>query len=218
MVHLLFFANLLPDIVWSIILLFSAILLFVIVFVKLIPYRLPIGIASAVVLALSIWVNGSIAYKTKFNNELNELKIEIAKLESKSTERNIDIVEKIVYKDKVIVQKGRDLVKEVEKLVHISGPERVVEIPGPETIRIITKDMSEEQRIEYENEIKRLKEQKNKIEVITKDMSAEQRKIYEDEIAQLRRLASAECHIPKSLIELYNEAATNPTRQRMEKK
>lgn len=150
----------------------SAGLVFATAFIKIIPYRLPLSILGALLLAFSIWVEGGLANEQKWLEEIARLQEAVRAAEDKAKQANSQIQTEIVEKEKVIVKRGETIVKEIDK---------IVEVPGPERVREITKDMSEEQR-----------------------------KKYEEELEQLRKINSLECAIPKPLVDAHNEAAKNP--------
>jgi len=171
--QLFFIVDFLPDLFWHMLFIVSAGLVFATAFIKIIPYRLPLSILGALLLAFSIWVEGGLANEQKWLEEIARLQEAVRAAEDKARQANSQIQTEIVEKEKVIVKRGETIVKEIDK---------IVEVPGPERVREITKDMSEEQR-----------------------------KKYEEELEQLRKINSLECAIPKPLVDAHNEAAKNPT-------
>lgn len=140
--QLLYIFEFIPDMIWHIVLLASALLLFVTVFFSFIPYRLPVSILSAFMLALSLWVEGGIANEAKWQAEIDKMKVALAEAEKKSTQKNVEIQEKIVYKDKVIKEKGAAQIQYIDRIVK------------GETIReTVVQDMTPEQRAEYEKKV-----------------------------------------------------------------
>jgi hypothetical protein len=178
--QLFYIVDFFPDIFWHVLTLISFLLVVTTSIIKLIPYRLPILVFSGIGFAFCIWAQGGIANEQKWLTEISRLKEEVRKAEQKVQEASAQIRTEIVEKNKIIIKKGETIVKEIDKIVEVPGPERVKEI--------------------------------------TKNMSAEQRKKYEDEIEQLRKITSQECALPKQLIDTLNEAARNPDTSRGEKK
>jgi flagellar biosynthesis component FlhA len=170
--QLFFIVDFLPDLFWHMLFVVSAGLVFATTFIKIIPHRLPLSIFSALLLAFSIWVEGGLANEQKWLEEIARLQEAVRAAEDKARQASSQIQTEIVEKEKVIVKRGETIVKEIDK---------IVEVPGPERVREITKDMSEEQR-----------------------------KKYEEELEQLRKINSLECAIPKPLVDAHNEAAKNP--------
>ena len=178
--QLFYIVDFFPDILWHVLTLISLVLLIATAMIRLIPYRLPIGVFSALLFAFCLWTEGGLANEQKWLAEIARLQEEVKKAEQKAREASEQIRTEIVEKDKVIVKKGETIIKEIDKIVEVPGPERVKEI--------------------------------------TKDMSEEQKKKYEEEIAQLRKMNTPECALPKPLIDTHNEAARNPTASKGEKK
>jgi hypothetical protein len=155
-----------PDMVWHIMLIGSALLLFVTAFFSFIPYRLPVGILSAFVLALTLWVEGGIANEAKWQAEIDKMKVALAEAEKKATQKNVEIQEKVVYKDKVVKERGAAQIQYIDRIVQ------------GDTIK----------------------------ETIVKDMTPEQRAEYEKKVAELQS-SIKNCPVPKIVIEEHNKAA-----------
>lgn len=143
--QLLYMFEFIPDMVWHIVLIASALLLFVTAFFSFIPYRLPVGILSGFILALTLWVEGGIANEAKWQAEIDKMKVALAEAEKKATQKNTEIQEKIVYKDKIIKEKGAAQIQYIDRIVK------------GETIKeTVVQDMSPEQRAEYERKVTEL--------------------------------------------------------------
>lgn len=170
--QLFFIVDFLPDMFWHLLFVVSAGLVFATTFIKIIPYRLPLSILSALLLAFSIWIEGGLANEKKWLEEIARLQEAVRAAEDRARQANSQIQTEIVEKEKIIVKRGETIVKEIDKIVEVPGPERVKEV--------------------------------------TKDMSDEQKKKYEEEIDQLRKMTSLECALPKPLIDAHNDAARNP--------
>ena len=164
--QLLYMFEFIPDMVWHILLLVSAGLVFVTAFFGFIPYRLPVGILSAFVLALTLWVEGGIANEAKWQAEIDKMKVALAEAEKKATQKNVEIQEKIVYKDKIIKEKGAAQIQYIDRIVQ------------GDTIK----------------------------ETIVKDMTAEQRAEFEKKLAELQT-SIKNCPVPKIVVEEHNKAA-----------
>lgn len=178
--QLFYIIDFFPDILWHVLTLISLVLLVATSVIKLIPYRLPIGVFSAILFAFCVWTEGGLANEQKWLAEIAKLQETVKEAEERARQASATIQTEIIEKDKVIVKKGETIIKEIDKIVEVPGPERVKEI--------------------------------------TKDMSEEQRKKYEEELEQLRRMTSQECALPKPLVDTHNEAARNPNAARGEKK
>lgn len=77
-------------------------------------YKLPIQVLSIVALVFGIYFEGGIANEDKWIAKVNEVEMKVAKAQAKSAEENTKLVEKIVYKDKIIKERSQDIIKYVE--------------------------------------------------------------------------------------------------------
>ena len=88
-------------------------------FLKVIPfvstYYIPIRIVGFVLLFFGIFFEGGLYVNQHWAAKVREMQDKIAIAEAKSKEENIKIVEKIVVKQKVIREKGDDIIKYVDK-------------------------------------------------------------------------------------------------------
>lgn len=80
-------------------------------------YRLAIQVIGILVLVLGVYLEGGLADYKEWELKVKEMEAKIAQAETKSSEKNIEIQEKIVEKTKVIREKGRDIIKYIDKEV-----------------------------------------------------------------------------------------------------
>jgi hypothetical protein len=99
-------------------------------FVK--TYKLAIQVISLLVLVLGVYLEGGLADYKEWQLKVAEMEAKIAQAETKSSEKNVEIQEKIVEKTKVVREKGRDIIKYVDKW---NTKEVIKEVEGPERIR-----------------------------------------------------------------------------------
>jgi hypothetical protein len=91
---------------------------FVLGFIPLIkPYRLAIQVISILVLVFGVYLEGGLADYKEWELKVAEMKAKLAEAETKSSEKNVEIQEKIVEKTKVVREKGRDIIKYVDREV-----------------------------------------------------------------------------------------------------
>lgn len=164
--QLMYMFEFIPDMVWHLLLLVSAGVVFATAFFSFIPYRLPVGILGTFVLALTLWVEGGIANEAKWQAEIDKMKVALAEAEKKATQKNVEIQEKIVYKDKVIKERGAAQIQYIDRIVQ------------GDTIK----------------------------ETVVKDMSPEQRAEFEKKVAELQT-SIKNCPVPKIVVEEHNKAA-----------
>lgn len=78
-------------------------------------YKTPIQILSIVALVVGIYFQGAIANEAKMKVQISELQVKVAEAQAEAAKENIKIVEKIVYKDKIIRQRGEDIIRYVDR-------------------------------------------------------------------------------------------------------
>lgn len=103
-----------PDMVFYIIL-FAG--LIGIIVSKFIPayYRSAITAVSILFFCFGLFMSGVIHNNAEWEARVKELEVKLAQAEVQSQKANTEIVEKIVYKDKIIKQRGIDIVKVIER-------------------------------------------------------------------------------------------------------
>lgn len=113
--------TILPD--WAIHTIFSlgvlgVILGFVLGFIPFISrYKLPIQIISLLVVSLGIYLEGGLANNKEWLLKVAEMEKKVAEAQVKSEKVNTEIITKVVTKDKIIREKGDEVVKYIEKEV-----------------------------------------------------------------------------------------------------
>ena len=80
-------------------------------------YRLAIQIISLVVLVFGVYLEGGLADYKEWELRVKEMEAKVAKAEAESANKNVEIQEKIVTKTKVIREKGKDIIKYIDKEV-----------------------------------------------------------------------------------------------------
>jgi uncharacterized membrane protein (DUF106 family) len=82
-------------------------------FVK--TYQFAIQICSIIVLVIGVYLEGGLADYKEWELRVKEMEAKVAQAEAQSTNKNIEIQEKIVEKTKIIREKGRDVIKYIDK-------------------------------------------------------------------------------------------------------
>jgi hypothetical protein len=115
----MWFIDWLPDFVFHLIVLAGVLGLLAAQFFRFIPfvsqYTQPIKIASIVLLVVGIWFEGGISNEAKWQARVTEMEKKIAAAEVKAAQQNVKIVEKIVTKDKIIKEKGDEIIRYVDR-------------------------------------------------------------------------------------------------------
>ena len=99
-------------------------------FVKI--YQFAIQICSIVILVLGVYLEGGLAENKEWELKVKEMEAKVAQAEAQSANKNTEIQEKVVEKTKVIREKGRDIIKYVDRW---NTKEVIKEVEGPERIR-----------------------------------------------------------------------------------
>ena len=84
-------------------------------FVK--TYQLAIQVISILVLVFGVYLEGGLADYKEWELRVKEMEAKVAQAEAKSATINVEIQEKVVEKTKVIREKGRDIIKYIDKEV-----------------------------------------------------------------------------------------------------
>jgi hypothetical protein len=96
------------------------------------PYKLAIQVIALLLLVLGVYLEGGLADNKEWQLKVKEMETKLAQAEAKSSEKNVEIQEKIVEKTKVVREKGRDIIKYVDRW---NTKEVIKEVEGPERIR-----------------------------------------------------------------------------------
>lgn len=113
--------SLLPDWLWTALLISSTIGLLASLIVKRIPfinnYRFPIQAVSFVGLLVSIWFLGAASANEVWQAKIKDLEEKVKIAEEQAVNKNVEIQEKVVEKTKVVREKGKDIIKYVDREV-----------------------------------------------------------------------------------------------------
>ena len=78
-------------------------------------YKTPIQLVSIAALVVGIFFEGAISNEAKAQAQISALQVKVAESEAAAAKENIKIVEKVVYKDKIIRQRGEDIIQYVDR-------------------------------------------------------------------------------------------------------
>ena len=84
-------------------------------FVK--AYKLAIQVISLIVLVFGVYLEGGLADYKEWELKVKDMEAKVAQSEAKSANTNVEIQEKVVEKTKVIREKGREVIKYIDKEV-----------------------------------------------------------------------------------------------------
>ena len=80
-------------------------------------YKLPIQVISLLVLSLGLYLEGGLADYKEWEARVKEMEAKVALAEEKANTKNVEVQEKIVTQTKVIREKGKDIIKYIDKEV-----------------------------------------------------------------------------------------------------
>jgi hypothetical protein len=119
--QIMWLLNLMPDWFYHLIVILSILGLIVASVLKFVPfvstYRLPIQVISVLLLVFGVWMEGGIVNEAKWEARVQELEEKVKIAEEKSTEKNVEIQEKVVTQTKVVREKGRDIIQYIDREV-----------------------------------------------------------------------------------------------------
>jgi putative cell wall-binding protein len=111
--------SLLPDWVWSALLVSSVIGLLSSWLLKRIPfisqYRYPIQAISFVSLLVSIWFVSAASTSEMWEAKIKDAEAKVKLAEEQAVNKNVEVQEKVVEKTKVVKEKGKDIIKYIDR-------------------------------------------------------------------------------------------------------
>lgn len=97
-------------------------------------YKLPLQVFGILVLLLGVYLEGGLADKKEWELKVAQMEVKVKEAQAKSGEKNVEIQEKVVTKTEIVKERGRDIVKYVDRIVTKEIPK---EVPGPEREKIV---------------------------------------------------------------------------------
>jgi len=111
--------SLLPEWVWTMLLIGSIVGLLASWFLKRMPfvsqYRFPIQAVSFVTLLVSVWFLGAASTNEVWEAKIKDAEAKVKLAEEQAANKNIEVQEKIVEKTKIVKEKGKDIVKYIDR-------------------------------------------------------------------------------------------------------
>ena len=80
-------------------------------------YRTPIQLVSIALTVVGVYMLGSIANEEAWQKKVKEVEVKLAEAQAKSAEVNVQIVEKVVVQQKVVRERGQNIVQYVDREV-----------------------------------------------------------------------------------------------------
>lgn len=92
-------------------------------------YRTPIQLVSLIFVVFGVYMAGSIANNEAWEAKVREVQSKLAEAEAQAAKETIKIVEKVVVQEKIIRQRGQDVVRFVDR--EVVKYDNKCEIPPP---------------------------------------------------------------------------------------
>jgi hypothetical protein len=92
-------------------------------------YRTPIQLVSVALIVFGVYMAGSIANNEAWEAKVKEVELKLAEAEAQSAKETIKIVEKVVVQEKIVRQRGQDIVTYVDR--EVVKYDNKCEIPPP---------------------------------------------------------------------------------------
>jgi hypothetical protein len=132
--------GLLPNWFWTSVLILGILLVLISTILKAVPFvrahALAIQVIGIVACLLGVYFQGVISNETKWQLKVKQLEEQIKIAENKSKEANYIVEEKIVYRDRIVRERGEKQIVYVDRIVKGDT-------------ELITKDMSEAEREQF---------------------------------------------------------------------
>lgn len=84
-------------------------------FPALYVYRTPIQIISLLLVVLGVYMSGAISNEHAWKQRVKDLEVKLAAAEAEAAKENVKIVEKVVTKQKVVKEKGEEIIKYIDR-------------------------------------------------------------------------------------------------------
>lgn len=78
-------------------------------------YRIPVQIASILIILLATWFEGAISNQKAWEARVKEMEVKVAKAEEESKQTNTVIKEKVVKQIQVVRTRGDDIIKYIDR-------------------------------------------------------------------------------------------------------
>lgn len=191
MSQLLWMINLIPDWFWTLVLWAGVLAVVASYILGKIPfvsqYKIPLRVGGVVATLVGVYFCGVIANEAKWQARVEELQRQVKEAEVEGETANQKLGQALDEKKQIAQEKNKEVIRYVDRW---RTKEVLKEIPGPERIKEITKDMSAEQKKAYEAEIEKLKQERGRTEEVIRYIET--------------------CPVPKEMLDIHNQGAAKP--------
>jgi len=92
-------------------------------------YKTPLQVGSIILVVIGVYMLGSIANERAWQARIKELEVKLAQAEAEAAKENIKIVEKVVVQQKIVRERGQNIVQYVDR--EVVKYDTKCEIPKP---------------------------------------------------------------------------------------
>jgi uncharacterized coiled-coil protein SlyX len=92
-------------------------------------YKTPLQVGSIILVVIGVYMLGSIANERAWQARIKELEVKVAQAEAEAAKENIKIVEKVVVQQKIVRERGQNIVQYVDR--EVVKYDTKCEIPQP---------------------------------------------------------------------------------------
>ena len=92
-------------------------------------YKTPLQVGSIILVVIGVYMLGSIANERAWQARIKELEVKVAQAEAEAAKENIKIVEKVVVQQKIVRERGQNIVQYVDR--EVVKYDTQCEIPQP---------------------------------------------------------------------------------------
>lgn len=92
-------------------------------------YKTPLQVGSIILVVIGVYMLGSIANERAWQARIKELEVKVAQAEAEAAKENIKIVEKVVVQQKIVRERGQNIVQYVDR--EVVKYDTKCEIPKP---------------------------------------------------------------------------------------
>ena len=108
----------LPDFIFHLMVIIGVLALIAAYILDFIPfmlqYKIPIQAGGIILFVCGIFFEGAMSNEEAWQARVKELEVKVAQSEVRAAQENIKIVEKVVYVDKIIKERGKEVVKYIK--------------------------------------------------------------------------------------------------------
>jgi hypothetical protein len=79
--------------------------------------KVPLQFGAIALITIGAFMSGAAYNQMSWQLRVKEMEAKVAQAQAQSAEKNVEIIEKIVFKDRVIREQGEEIIKYIDKIV-----------------------------------------------------------------------------------------------------